>query len=665
MAWGVIAATLDAQEPILELDSIMVSAERRAFDREPFNQRIVPHREPFATDLADLLANDPSFAVYRREGALQANPTAQGISLSNIGATATSRTLVLRNGVPQNDPFGSWVPWMRFRQESLASASMVAASNSLAWGSGTAGGAILLEDISPRYAGGLASVEIGHPGIAKAYVRDSVVRDDWAVLAEAFGGVREGFVRVHPNDRGPIDTEAHLDNFGGRVVAEIARSNGRWLLETSAYGEERGNGLPQANNRAQAFDFSARRQVEGDGWFATALAYGQVRRFENTFAAVDAARTADRVVLDQFSVPSWSGGGSLTIARELSASTDWLFGIDGRWADGETNERFFNDGTRFRRQREGGGSQQAVGGFSGITQAIGTFDISATARLDYWRLADGRLVVEDLTGGPAGSTTHFANRDDLETSGQFTIGWEPNQAWRYELGASHHFRLPTINELYRPFRIGNDTTLANAALEPEAFTAFRASAMFKPEQSNLEIRASALYYYIDNAIANVTINPNPAGSTAQRLNVPESTVKGLELGARYELAESWAFDAAYFLSQAEFDSSVQGISLAGRAFPLSPEHRLTASIAYECERWMAQISGLYEGKSFDDTNHTRQLPDALTVDAGLQFSANQHTDISLQVTNLFDKTVVSAEQASGLRFIAPGRSATITISRSF
>ena len=32
------------------------------------------------------------------------------------------------------------------------------------------------------------------------------------------------------------------------------------------------------------------------------------------------------------------------------------------------------------------------------------------------------------------------------------------------------WRLPTLNELYRPFRVGADATAANAALDPERLT---------------------------------------------------------------------------------------------------------------------------------------------------------------------------------------------------
>jgi len=71
--------------------------------------------QQFAPQTIDaLLATAPSFSLYRRQSALFGNPTSSGVSLRNIGATAAARSLVLLDGIPQNDPFGGWVNWARY-----------------------------------------------------------------------------------------------------------------------------------------------------------------------------------------------------------------------------------------------------------------------------------------------------------------------------------------------------------------------------------------------------------------------------------------------------------------------------------------------------------------------------------------------------------------------
>src|SRR5471030_68503 len=61
----------------------------------------------------DVLRQVPSFSLFRRTSSLVAQPTAQGVSLRGIGPSGQSRTLVLLDGIPFNDPFGGWVYWTR------------------------------------------------------------------------------------------------------------------------------------------------------------------------------------------------------------------------------------------------------------------------------------------------------------------------------------------------------------------------------------------------------------------------------------------------------------------------------------------------------------------------------------------------------------------------
>ena len=75
-----------------------------------------------------MLAKEPSFSLYRRQSSISSNPTSAGVSLRNTGATAASRSLVLLDGIPQNDPFGGWVYWARYDAATLDSIRIVPAA---------------------------------------------------------------------------------------------------------------------------------------------------------------------------------------------------------------------------------------------------------------------------------------------------------------------------------------------------------------------------------------------------------------------------------------------------------------------------------------------------------------------------------------------------------
>ncbi|WP_375395895.1 TonB-dependent receptor plug domain-containing protein, partial [uncultured Sphingomonas sp.] len=53
----------------------------------------------------DVLSDVAGLAQFRRSDSRSANPSAQGITLRSLGGNATSRTLVLFDGIPIADPF--------------------------------------------------------------------------------------------------------------------------------------------------------------------------------------------------------------------------------------------------------------------------------------------------------------------------------------------------------------------------------------------------------------------------------------------------------------------------------------------------------------------------------------------------------------------------------
>src|SRR5690606_15056476 len=97
-----------------------------------------------AATIDDVLRESAAFSLFRRSSSLFANPTAQGVSLRGIGPSGASRSLVLLDGVPLNDPFGGWVSWNKVPRESIVGAEIVRGGGSGAWGNAALGGVIQL-----------------------------------------------------------------------------------------------------------------------------------------------------------------------------------------------------------------------------------------------------------------------------------------------------------------------------------------------------------------------------------------------------------------------------------------------------------------------------------------------------------------------------------------
>jgi vitamin B12 transporter len=59
--------------------------------------------------LEDVLGSVAGFQQFRRSDSRSANPSAQGATMRGLGGNASSRTLVLLDGVPVSDPFFGYI----------------------------------------------------------------------------------------------------------------------------------------------------------------------------------------------------------------------------------------------------------------------------------------------------------------------------------------------------------------------------------------------------------------------------------------------------------------------------------------------------------------------------------------------------------------------------
>ena len=69
--------------------------------------------------IEDVLRGVAGFQQLRRSDSRSSNPSAQGVTLRALGGNATSRALVLLDGVPVADPFFSYIPLSAIAPEPL------------------------------------------------------------------------------------------------------------------------------------------------------------------------------------------------------------------------------------------------------------------------------------------------------------------------------------------------------------------------------------------------------------------------------------------------------------------------------------------------------------------------------------------------------------------
>src|SRR6476661_2488307 len=105
-----------------------------------------------STQLDQVLKDVPGLQLFRRSDARSGHPTSQGVTLRALGGNASSRALLILDGVPQSDPFGGWVNWPAYDPADLGQIRVVRGGGSVANGPGALAGTIELSsraDLGP------------------------------------------------------------------------------------------------------------------------------------------------------------------------------------------------------------------------------------------------------------------------------------------------------------------------------------------------------------------------------------------------------------------------------------------------------------------------------------------------------------------------------------
>lgn len=610
--------------------------------------------------LEDILRDASGFAQFRRSDARSAHPTSQGATLRGLGGNASSRALVLLDGVPQTDPFGGWVSWAAYDATRLGFVRVTRGGGSGVYGPGALAGTIELASAGPS---DLAPVW----GDFAYGSRDSIDAD--AGVSGAIGGGfaslggsyarGDGFVPIVRQDRGPVDRAAPYEQYSvsGRAVAPLGGNT-----------ELQANGLVFHDSRDRGTDFTANRTTGADAsvrlvgkgrWGWEALTWLQTRAFASQFASINAARTTVTQSLDQYSVPATGVGGKFEIRPPLGAGIELRLGADWRRTSGETKEFYtFVAGSPTRR-REAGGVTVDTGAFAELSVMPGsTLTLTGGARIDRWGITDGFLHEHTLATGATITDADFPDRHGWRPTGRLGAAWKPLDSVTLRSAAYLGWRLPTLNELYRPFRAGADATAANAALKPERMKGVEAGADYSPI-STVRFGATLFWNKLEDAIGNVTLGVGPGsfpgvgfvgagGVYRERLNLDAIRSRGVEVDSHFAYAD-WSLDASYAYVDARVRSSGIAAPLDGLRPAQTPKHQASATLGWARPLGpSAALTLRYVANQYEDDQNSRTLKDALTLDAVATLPLGHDFSVQARAENVTNARVEATISGANL-----------------
>jgi vitamin B12 transporter len=221
--------------------------------------------------------------------------------------------------------------------------------------------------------------------------------------------------------------------------------------------------------------------------------------------------------------------------------------------------------------------------------------------------------------------------------------------WSLRSAAYLGWRLPTLNELFRPFRAGADATAANPLLEPERLAGIEAGGSF--ERGAVTLSLTAFANRLRDAIANVTMARGPglfpgvgfvgaAGEYRQRQNLDAVRVWGIEASGEMRRGP-WSLGLGYSLAEAEVQADDAAAPLDGLRPAQTPRYMLTGQLGWASGRSAVSLQLRRVGSQFEDDLNRQLLPAATTVDAFAAAPVTRDLQLVLRGENLANERVVT------------------------
>jgi len=626
--------------------------------------------ERSATKTVDeLLQAVPSFDTFRRSSSIGSDPSSEGMSLRGVGPSATSRSLVLVDGVPANDPFGDWVYWRSMPPLGIQRIEVAPGGGSAVYGNYALGGVlqVLSRPITPTTLDALA--DYGSYDTARASLWAS---DRWGPLGAAVEGdylTSEGYEVVAPYDRGPIDAATPTQHAVASGRLEWAPSKDLAVQLRGGYFYENQNGGTEFTTsmvRQGAYSGSVRYSPGEAGTFDLAV-FGHAGGFVQNRARVTSGRTEEFLSAHQ-EVPTRDvGAGLLWTSRPLfsaqagsASATDRMAlppvgshtltaGLDARWITGQTDETEYPAVVTPTSvvQQNSGGKQELFGVFlQDVYEVTEAVEAVAALRYDYWANTSAFLD-QGLASGTSNPTFQYPDRSDQAFDPKAGVRVRPLEWLTVRAAGYGAFRAPTLNELYRSFQVGTVKTFGNANLGPERIWGAEAGVDIAIP-GGLTLRATGFWNALENPIVNVTCSAAPGipvgtpgvvciGPDAQKQNLGQANIPGLEASLDWRIAPHWSVGGAYTFAYSQVVSAPGNPQLVGKHLPQDPTQRASLQAAFDDSRLVTVSVQLdYLGLEYEDAQNTLPMGQALIVDLFAAWHALPVLDVYAAVENLFN-----------------------------
>jgi outer membrane receptor protein involved in Fe transport len=584
----------------------------------------------------DMLRQVPGFSTFRRSSSLFANPTSQGVSLRGVGASATSRSLVLLDGIPLNDPFGGWVYWARIPEEAIQTMEVSNGGASDLYGGGALGGVVNIRTRSDEAAYGTGEISYGSMSTPDFSFAAGTPVGKWTLAGAGQAYQTQGYIAVAPDQRGSVDTTLRSGVLTGFLEASHnLGERGRFFVRGSDFGNTAKDGTPLTRN-----DTTIPEVDLGADWSSTELGsfsarlYGSREIYHQTFSSIALNRDSESLT-DVQRNPSQQIGFVGTWSRLIAEKHKLAAGFEAQDMRGHSQDTNYHAGAATALV-DAGGRQHTIGLFG---QDVYSFArgwlLTLSGRVDVWNNNTGYQDRTPLPGGTLVASS-FPDRSESAFSPRVSLLKSFSHGTAFNVSVYRAYRAPTLNELYRNFRVGNVLTLSNPALTGEHLTGGEAGVSQLWWQNRLTVRGDFFWSDISDPVANVTQIITPSLITRQKENLGVTQARGFELAGQVQVTPKVRLSAAYLFVNSIVLNYAANAALQGNFLPQVPQNQFSVQASYSAKLWTAGIQARFSGNQFDDDQNLLPLGRAFSLDAQVSRCISKRISLFVAAQNLTD-----------------------------
>jgi outer membrane receptor protein involved in Fe transport len=585
----------------------------------------------------DKLRQIAGFTLFRRSSSRTSNPTTQGANLRGLAGSGASRAAITFDGVSLNDAFGGWTFWNRVPQIAVEQAEVLRGGASAFYGSSALSGVVNLRTTQPTDGKPVFRVQAsgGSQNTYDGSIFAAAGRRGWYLDLALETFQTGGYIPVEKVSRGLADTRANSrHNSGFLTVERKFNESTRIFARGNLFAERRDNGTSLTNNRTYFRQLSAGADVSNRFGTFQLRSFVERQVYDQTFSAVSADRNLESFTRLQ-RVPSQAFGAEIFWTKTLGSRNVVAGSFDFRDIRGVSDETAISN-NRATSLVDSGGRQRFFSGFiQDILRVSDKLNLSFALHYDHWKNFDASSTTQSLTTGQT-TTRSFPDHTEQSLNPRVAALYQIDGYFSLVASYSRAFRAPTLNELYRGFRVGNVVTLANENLRSETADSLDARLNFTGFRRRLSVRGTAFFTTVSNPVVSITLSTMPNLTTRQRQNVGSTRARGIEADAEFRPRENLRFSASYLFTDSRVSDFPNDPTLVGKFLPQVARQQFTFQSAYQPTRRLSfSVQGRISDSQFEDDLNTLRLRPYLTADAFASYRLVRKLEVFAAVENVF------------------------------